>query len=59
VQAPYTVGVDVPLALEPDCPLRTGIIVAFIDGVHNEGHTLSCESAQLDLDASFPVTPVE
>lgn len=55
-QAAFQVGVDAPLAAEPACPLQTGILIAFIDGVHNQAHALSCEIARLDLDTLMPVT---
>jgi type II secretory pathway pseudopilin PulG len=58
-QAPFRVGVDAPLAAEPVCPLETGIVVAFIDGVHNQSHSISCEMAQLDLDTWEAVTVVQ
>jgi prepilin-type N-terminal cleavage/methylation domain-containing protein len=57
VQVPFTVGIDASLAAEPACPLPTGILIAFIDGVHNQAHALSCELAQLDLDTAYPVPP--
>jgi hypothetical protein len=44
-----------PLAAEPACPPQTGILVAFIDGVHNQAHSVSCEMARLDLDTSVPI----
>jgi hypothetical protein len=53
--APFVVGSDPGLAAEPDCPLATGVIIAFIDGVHNGAHALSCELARLDLDTTLPV----
>jgi len=56
-QAPFTIGVDAPLSVEPACPLETGIIIAFIDGVHDQAHPVSCEMAQLDLDTSYAVGP--
>ncbi len=46
----FTIGTSAPLAAEPPCPLRTGIIIAFIDGVHDQAYVLSCELAQLDLE---------
>lgn len=54
-RAPYTLGVDAPLADEPACPLETGIAIAFIDGVHNQAHPISCETAQLELDIQSPL----
>jgi prepilin-type N-terminal cleavage/methylation domain-containing protein len=54
-QAAFTVGVSPPPATEPACPLQTGIVIAFIDGVHNQAHPLSCEMAQLDLDTNVPI----
>jgi prepilin-type N-terminal cleavage/methylation domain-containing protein len=54
-QAAFTIGSDAPLAVEPACPLVTGIIIAFRDGVHDRAHALSCEMAQLDVNASSPL----
>jgi prepilin-type N-terminal cleavage/methylation domain-containing protein len=54
-RAPYTIGTDAPLAQEPACPLETGIPIAFIDGVHDQAHPISCEMAQLELDVSAPL----
>jgi hypothetical protein len=53
--APYTIGSDAPLAAEPPCPLRTGIAIAFIDGVANRADPLSCKLAQLDLGTRLSV----
>jgi hypothetical protein len=53
-QAPFTVG-DAPLGAEPACPLESGIVIAFRDGVHDRAYPLSCEMAQLDLDTSLPL----
>jgi type II secretory pathway pseudopilin PulG len=49
---PFTVGSNPALAGEPACPAATGIVIAFLDGVHDGAHVLSCEAAQLDLTAS-------
>jgi prepilin-type N-terminal cleavage/methylation domain-containing protein len=54
-QTAFTVGVTPPLATEPACSPQTGIVIAFIDGVHNQAHPVSCEMAQLDLDTSIPL----
>jgi hypothetical protein len=53
-QSAFIVGVTPPLATEPACPPQSGIVVAFIDGVHDQAHPVSCEMAQLDLDTSVP-----
>jgi prepilin-type N-terminal cleavage/methylation domain-containing protein len=52
---PYTVGIDAPPAAEPVCPLASGIVIAFIDGVHDQAHALSCVMARLDLTTELPV----
>jgi type II secretory pathway pseudopilin PulG len=49
VQAGYRMDSGVTLASEPACPLETGIVIAFIDGVHDQAYPLSCEIAGLDL----------
>jgi len=49
--APYALDSDAPLALEPVCPAKTGIIIGFRDGVDDQTHAISCELARLDLDA--------
>jgi hypothetical protein len=54
-QTAFTIGTSAPLAAEPACPLETGIVIAFIDGVHDQAHPISCEMAQLDLDTSSPI----
>jgi prepilin-type N-terminal cleavage/methylation domain-containing protein len=54
-QGGFTLGASPPLAAEPACPQVTGIVIAFIDGVHNQAHPISCEMAQLDLDTSVPL----
>jgi prepilin-type N-terminal cleavage/methylation domain-containing protein len=54
-QSAFTVGVTPPPAAEPACPLQSGIVIAFIDGVHDQAHSMSCEMAQLDLDTSVPI----
>jgi hypothetical protein len=54
-QAPFRLGVDPPLAAEPACPSRTGILVAFLDGVAGAAYPISCEMARLDLDAPVPI----
>jgi prepilin-type N-terminal cleavage/methylation domain-containing protein len=56
-QSAFTVGVTPPLATEPACPLQSGIVIAFRDGVHDQAHSVSCEMARLDLDTSVPPTP--
>jgi prepilin-type N-terminal cleavage/methylation domain-containing protein len=56
-QAPYTIGVDGTLAAEPACPLASGVGIAFVDGVDNQVHPLSCEMAALDLDTSAALPP--
>jgi hypothetical protein len=48
--APFTIGVDAPPAAEPACPVATGIVIAFRDGVHDRAYPISCEMAQLELD---------
>lgn len=55
--APYTINSDAPLAAEPPCPLHTGIVIAFIDGVANRADPLSCKLARLDLDTRLAVSP--
>jgi type II secretory pathway pseudopilin PulG len=55
-QAAYALGADAPLAVEPACVLDTGIVIAFIDGVHDQAHRISCEMARLDLDTSASMT---
>lgn len=54
-QTAFTIGLTPPLAAEPACPLHSGILIAFIDGVHNQAHAISCEMAQLDLDTAYPI----
>jgi type II secretory pathway pseudopilin PulG len=54
-QTGFTIGSTPALATEPACPLQTGIVIAFIDGVDDQAHPLTCEMAQLDLDTSDPV----
>jgi hypothetical protein len=57
-QAPFLVGSDAALEREPACAAQTGIAIAFLDGVHDQGHALGCEAAQLDLATSIALDAV-
>jgi hypothetical protein len=51
-QAGFAIGVSPPLAAEPVCPLTTGILLTFHDSHQSQTHALSCELAELDVDAT-------
>lgn len=48
----FHVRMSAPLAAEPPCPLATGIVVVFSDATQTQAHAISCEMAQLNLDAA-------
>jgi prepilin-type N-terminal cleavage/methylation domain-containing protein len=50
----FRVGTGITLAQEPDCPLASGIVLGFRDGVHDQRYTLGCEMPRLDLDHPTP-----
>ncbi len=48
-RAPYSLGIDAPLVVEPACPATSGLIISFDDGRSIQHHALRCEMAQLNI----------
>ena len=56
-QPNFTIAVSDALAIEPACPLETGIVLEFSAAKQTLVNAISCELAQLDLTASKPSSP--
>lgn len=52
--AGFTFGAGAPLRAEPGCAAQTGIGLIFSDAPRAQRFEVSCEMAQLDLDAARP-----